>query len=364
MKFVDLRKQYLQYQTEIDTAIAGVIETTSFINGPAVKNLEGELSKFVGGSHSIGCSSGTDALIIAMMALDVKPGDEIIIPAFTFIATGETISFLGAKPVFCDVDPITYNLDPVKIQGKITDKTKGIIPVSLYGQCADFDVINDIAEKNNLWVIEDGAQSFGGEYKERKSCSVTDIATTSFFPAKPLGCFGDGGAVFTSDSSLASKMRMILNHGQEKRYHHKYIGINGRLDSIQAAVLSVKLKHFQKEIESRNKIAGLYSSYLEGIVGLPSVLDHNKSTWAQYTIMVDKRDELREYLASKDIPTAVHYPLPLYSQEAFKYLWENPENFPVSEALSQKVVSLPMHSFLDETEIEMVSLSIKEFYNG
>lgn len=364
MKFVDLKKQYLKYKDEIDFAIKNVIENTAFINGPDVKAFEKELCEFSGSKNAIGCSSGTDALVIPMMALNVKPGDEIIVPAFTFIATAETIAFLGAKPVFADIDPITFNIDPKSIEEKITAKTKGIISVSLYGQCADYDEINKIAKKHNLWVIEDGAQSFGAEYKNKKSGTLTDIGTTSFFPAKPLGCFGDGGAIFTNNFETAEKMRIILNHGQEKRYKHKYIGINGRLDTIQAAVLRVKLKYFKDEITLRNKAANIYTENLKGIVETPEVLKDNLSTFAQYTIRVEKRNELQEFLKSKDIPTAVHYPIPLYRQEAFEYLNENPKNFPVSEKLSREVMSLPMHPFLEEKDILFVCSSIKDFYNG
>ncbi|PID78402.1 MAG: aminotransferase DegT [Deltaproteobacteria bacterium] len=364
MKFVDLKKQYNNYKSEIDDAIKNVIENTAFINGPDVKELEKELAAFSGSSNAIGCSSGTDALVIPMMAFGIKPGDEVIVPAFTFIATAETVSFLGAKPVFADIDPVTFNIDPKEIERKITDKTKGIIPVSLYGQCADFDEINKIAKDHNLWVIEDGAQSFGAEYKNKKSCSLTNVGTTSFFPAKPLGCFGDGGAVFTDDNELASKMRMILNHGQEKRYRHKYIGINGRLDTIQAAVVRVKLKYFSDEIKLRNKAAQTYSTNLSDIAEIPEILAHNRSTWAQYTIRVKKRDELQDFLKTKNIPTAVHYPVPLYRQEAFGNLKESPDNFPVSEKLSNEVMSLPMHPFLEKDDILYICSAVKEFYNG
>jgi UDP-2-acetamido-2-deoxy-ribo-hexuluronate aminotransferase len=257
---------------------------------------------------------------------------------------------------------VTFNLDPEKIEEKITSKTKGIIVVSLYGQCADFDRINDIADKHGLWVIEDGAQSFGAEYKGKKSCALTKIATTSFFPAKPLGCYGDGGAIFTTDPAIAEKLRMIRNHGQEKRYYHKMIGFNGRMDTLQAAILRVKLKHFPKEIIERNKVANDYTQALKGIVDTPVVLDGNLSVWAQYTIRVDKRDLLRESLTKYDIPTAVHYPMPLPKQEAFKYLKQGTD-FPVSNILSEKVMSLPMHPFLSTDEINYIAQKIKESLN-
>ena len=294
--------------------------------------------------------------------MDVNPGDEVICPAFTFIATGTMISVLGAKPVFVDVDPVTFNLDPDKIEEKITNKTKGIIPVSLYGQCADFDRINAIAEKHGLWVLEDGAQSFGAEYKGKRSCSLTKMATTSFFPAKPLGCYGDGGAIFTSDNELAEKLKMIRNHGQEKRYLHKMIGYNGRIDTLQAAILLVKLKYFPTEIKERNRIAESYTNKLKGYVDTPVVLPGNMSVWAQYTIRVKDRDALRKKLSEYDIPTAVHYPMPLPKQEAFKYLRQGTD-FPVSNKLSDTVMSLPMHPFLTEEEITFICDKIKEAVN-
>ncbi|MCG8571822.1 MAG: DegT/DnrJ/EryC1/StrS family aminotransferase [Spirochaetes bacterium] len=364
MKFCDLNKQYNLYQEEIDAAIKKVIANTAFINGPEIKELETQLANYTGVQHALGCASGTDALLIPLIALDIQPGDEIIVPAFTFFATAEIIAHYRAKPVFVDVDPVTFNLDPNKIHKKITSKTKGIIAVSLYGQCAEFDQINEIANQNGLWVIEDGAQSFGAEYKSRKSCSLTKIATTSFFPAKPLGCYGDGGAIFTSDHHIAEKMRIILNHGQEARYKHKFIGINGRLDTMQAAILIVKLKHFTEELKLRNRVAENYTSKLKKIVNTPVVLNHHHSTWAQYTIQVDQRDQLAQYLRENEIPTAIHYPIPLYRQEAFGYLNEDSQEFPVSEELSQKVLSLPMHPFLAEQEITNICNVIKEFYHG
>lgn len=363
MKFCDLKKQYNDYKPEIDAAIASVIDRTAFINGPDIKELESELAKFAGVKHAVACSSGSDALSLALLAMDVKPGDEVLCPAFTFIATGTMVAFLGAKPVFVDVDPVTFNIDPEKIEEKITDKTKGIIAVSLYGQCPDFDKINKIATKYGLWVMEDGAQSFGAKSGDHRSCSMTTIATTSFFPAKPLGCYGDGGAIFTNDDEVAEKLRMIRNHGQEKRYHHKMLGVNARMDTLQAAIIRVKLKHFSAEIPERNRVADSYSKALEGIVDTPRVVAGNLSVWAQYTIRLENRDELREYLAKYNIPTAVHYPMPLPKQEAFEYLKQGTD-FPVSNKLSEMVVSLPMHPFLTQEEITFVTDKIKEFING
>ncbi|MDD4961634.1 MAG: DegT/DnrJ/EryC1/StrS family aminotransferase, partial [Candidatus Marinimicrobia bacterium] len=275
MEFCDLHRQYLQYQAEIDAAIAAVIRDTSFINGPDVTALESELAAFCKADHAIACSSGSDAISLALMALDVQPGDEVLCPAFTFIATGTMISIVGAVPVFVDAEPRTFNIDPEKLEAKIGPRTKGIIAVSLFGQCADFDAIRKVADKHGLWVLEDGAQSFGATYKGKYSCALTGIATTSFFPAKPLGCYGDGGAIFTDNAALAEKLRMLRNHGQEKRYHHKMIGVNARMDTLQAAILRVKLRHFQEEIPERRRVADAYTRALKGIVNTPEVPEYN-----------------------------------------------------------------------------------------
>ncbi len=360
--FCDLKKQLDEYRPEMESAISQVVESTSFINGPTVKTLAEELSSFSGVKHSIPCASGTDALLLALMTLDVQPGDEIIVPAFTFIASGSMVSFYKAVPVFVDVDPVTFNINPEEIKKKITSKTVGIIPVSLYGQCAQMDEINKIAAENNIWVIEDAAQSFGADYKDKKSCNLSTLATTSFFPAKPLGCYGDGGAVFTNDDTLAGKVRLYANHGQAKRYYHSEIGINGRMDSIQAAVVSTKLKHFENEIAARNNVAAMYTERLKDIVETPEVLSFNRSTWAQYTIRSEKRDLIREKLSEKDIPSAIHYPMPLPRQEAFSYLKQN-DSFPVSDMLSEQVMSLPMHPFITIEEIDFICNSIKEALN-
>jgi UDP-2-acetamido-2-deoxy-ribo-hexuluronate aminotransferase len=363
MEFCDLHRQYLEYRTEIDEAIAAVIRDTAFINGPDVAQLEHELSAFCGSPNAIACSSGSDAILLALMALDIRPGDEILCPAFTFIATGTMISLAGAIPVFVDVDPITFNMDPEKIETKITLKTKGIIAVSLFGQCPDFDTLNAIAERHGLWVMEDAAQSFGATYKGKYSCTLTRIATTSFFPAKPLGCYGDGGAIFTHDETLAENLRMLRNHGQEKRYYHKLIGMNGRMDTLQAAILRVKLKHFHMEIAERRRVADLYTRLLKDHVETPEVPACNASVWAQYTIRVGNRDVLRERLGQAGIPTAVHYPMPLPAQEAFRHLAQG-NDFPVSNRLAETVMSLPMHPYLTEDEIAFVVNKIKEALNG
>ncbi len=359
MKFADLGAQFQAYEEEIRLEMDKVLSSSLFINGPQVEELEDALSTYSGAKHSIACSSGTDALLLGLMAKDVQPGDEIIVPAFTFIATASMVAFYKAIPVFVDVDPVTFNINPLKIEQAITAKTKGIIAVSLYGQCPDMDRINAIASAHNLWVMEDAAQSFGAGYKGRMSCTLSEIATTSFFPAKPLGCYGDGGAVFTENDEIAAKLKVLRNHGQVKRYHHQVIGINGRMDTIQAAVLKVKLAHFNDEVSLRNQAAERYSSMLKDIAEMPVIAKENTSTWAQYTVRVSRRDEVRQKLADKGIPTAVHYPVPLCRQEAFAYLGDASE-YPVSEALADSVLSLPMHAFITEEEQVRVVNSLKE----
>ncbi len=361
MNFIDLKTQYKQLKTEIDNNINAVLEHGQYILGPEVGQLERELAGFTGAQNCLGVSSGTDALLIAMMALGVRPGDEVITTPFTFIATGETIALLGATPVFVDIDPRTYNIDPALIEAAITPKTKAIIPVSLYGQCCDFDKINTIAAKHNIPVIEDGAQSFGATYKGRKSCALTTIGCTSFFPSKPLGAYGDGGACFTDDDDLALKMRQISVHGQDRRYHHPFIGVNGRLDTIQAAVLLVKLKYFQDEVEKRAEIGARYSEMLRcSEVTTPYIEADNTSVYAQYTILVDDRDAVAAALKTKGIPTAVHYPVPLNRQPAMN---QADKVFPVSEDIARRVISLPMHPWLgkkDQDEIvDAVLTSVK-----
>ena len=358
MQFCDLNRQYKAYQTEIDEAIHHVIEQSSFINGKAIVELEEQLAAFVGVNHAIACSSGTDALLLAMMVKDVQLGDEIICPAFSFFASASMISILKAKPVFVDVSPVDFNIDPSKIEEKITSKTKGIIAVSLFGQCADFDTINTIANKHGLWVIEDGAQSFGAMYNGKRSCSLTELATSSFFPAKPLGCYGDGGAIFTDDPLLAAKLKMLRGHGQSKRYVHDMIGINGRMDTIQAAILQVKLKHFKEEIINRKAAAKLYSELLGEYVLLPEVVEGRDSVWAQFTIGVEDRDELKAKLQQKGIPTAVYYPLIIPKQLAYEDMPTHSEKFEVAELLSKTVLSLPIHGLIWKEEIELVAETI------
>jgi UDP-2-acetamido-2-deoxy-ribo-hexuluronate aminotransferase len=360
MQFCDLNKQYEAYKPEIDEAIQSVISSSAFINGKEIELLENELAEYTGTKHAIAVSSGTDALLLALMAYDIKPGDEVICPAFSFFATASMVSLLRARPVFVDVSPVDFNIDIDKISAAITPKTKGIISVSLFGQCADYDALNDLAAKYGIWVIEDGAQSFGATYKGKKSCSLTEIATTSFFPAKPLGCYGDGGAVFTQSDQVAALLRQLRGHGQAARYYHERVGINGRIDTIQAAILRVKLKYFDQEIKARQLASELYSQKLHGLVMLPVVNDNCTSTWAQFTIAIDDRDAIRKKLEEKGIPTAVHYPLPLPKQLAFSNLPSYNKPFEVSELLSDTVLSLPMHGLITEGEVETVAKAVIE----
>ncbi len=362
MEFVNLKRQYKAYKEEIDSAISNVLENTAFINGPDVSELEKDLADFLGKGRAVICASGTDALFLPLMAKGIKEGDEVLVPSFTFIATASMVKLSGATPVFVDVDSETFNMDVSDAQKKINKNTKGIIPVSLYGQCADMDAINALAKEHGLWVMEDAAQSFGAEYKGRKSCTLTDMATTSFFPAKPLGGYGDGGAIFTSDEDLADKLISIRNHGQAGRYNHTSLGINGRMDTLQAAIVRVKLKHFPEEIRKRNEIAKRYSEKfknLPAVISVPKVQENNLSTWAQYTLRIKNRDEFRNWLSKKDIPSAVHYPIPLNRQPVFASL--NSPACRVSEELADQVVSLPIHPFLTEEEISKIIEAVCEF---
>ena len=344
--FFDIQAQYVAHKSEFNTAIQEVLDSGKFIMGPQVSELESQLQDYTKAKHCITCANGTDALQIAMMAIGVEPGDEVITTPFTFISTAETIALLGAKPVFVDIEEDSYLIDAKLIEEKITEKTKAIIPVSLYGQIADMDAINAIAEKysqkygHKIYVIEDAAQSFGATYKGKKSCNVSDIATTSFFPTKPLGCYGDGGAIFTSDDELANIMKQIRVHGQSKRYHHVRVGVNSRLDTLQAAILQIKLKYFDDEVSKRQAIAESYNQdYKNREVITPKVMPDRTHVYGQYTICVKDRDGFREEMKAQGIPTSVHYPVPLNKQEAFK---DGLASCPVSDKLSEEVVSLPM----------------------
>jgi len=360
--FIDLQAQYRKYQQEIGIAIQSVLDSSQYILGQDVSDLEKELAAFTGASHCIGCSSGTDALLLALMAIGIKPGDEVITTPFTFIATAEMIALLGATPVYADIDEETYNIDATLIEAKITPRTKAIIPVSLYGQPADFDEINQVAARNGLVVIEDAAQSFGAEYKEKKSCNLSDIACTSFFPSKPLGCYGDGGAVFTSDETIAARLRAMMNHGQSERYKHACIGINGRLDTIQAAVLRVKLKYFEQEIRERSIVAERYNRLLAGSdLIIPNILIDRSSVFAQYSVRSTRRGDLIAHLATRGVPTAIHYPIPLYRQEALSDSSCSAQSFPATEAVTREIMSLPMSAFLREEQQDYIVGVIREF---
>ena len=344
MQFIDLAAQQVRIKEQIDTGIQKVLSHGQYILGPEVKQLEEELCDYTGSGFCITCANGTDALQIAQMAVGIGPGDEVIIPGFTYIATAETVALLGATPVYVDIDPITYNLDATKLESAITPRTKAIIPVSLYGQCSDMDEVNRLAVKYDLVVIEDGAQSFGASYKDRKSCNISKIATTSFFPSKPLGCYGDGGAIFTNDAELATILRQIARHGQDRRYHHIRVGVNSRLDTLQAAILLPKLNILDEEIILRNKVAENYKALLTDVgLSAPEVNAVNISAWAQYTIEVDHRDKVQAFLRDEGIPTAVHYPIPLNKQPAV----ENSEvDLNIGNRAATRVMSLPMHPYL------------------
>jgi UDP-2-acetamido-2-deoxy-ribo-hexuluronate aminotransferase len=358
MQFVDLQEQRRRIKDEIDAGIKRVLNHGRFILGPEVADLEQRLADFTGARHCISCANGTDALQIAQMALGIGPGDEVITPGFSYIATAETIAILGAKPIYVDIDARTYNLDPGKLEGAITPRTKAIIPVSLFGQCADFDAINTIAIRHNVPVIEDAAQSFGASYKDGRSCNLSHIACTSFFPSKPLGCYGDGGAVFTNDDGLAEVIRQIARHGQEKRYCHVRLGVNSRLDTIQAAILLEKLRIFNDEINSRNTVAARYDEEFGQAdhIGTPYVEPFNVSVYAQYTLAVDDRDQVQKHLQKSGIPTAVHYPIPLNRQPAVA---DEKASLPVGDRTADRVISLPMHPYLSEQDPDTIVAAVK-----
>ncbi|MGE4534744.1 DegT/DnrJ/EryC1/StrS family aminotransferase [Halomonas sp.] len=358
MQFVDLAAQQARIKDKIDANIQKVLAHGNYILGPEVAELEQKLAEFCGAKHCITVANGTDALQIAQMALGVGHGDEVIVPGFSYIATAETPAVLGAKPVYVDIDPKTYNMDPAKLEAAITPRTKAIIPVSLYGQCAEFDTINAIAEKHGIPVIEDGAQSFGASYKGRKSCNLSTIGCTSFFPSKPLGCYGDGGAIFTNDDELATILRQIARHGQDRRYHHIRVGVNSRLDTLQAAILLSKLEILAEEIELRNQVAERYTELLNeaGISTTPFIEEHNVSAWAQYTVRVESRGDVQEKLKAAGVPTAVHYPIPLNKQPAVA---DTSAELPVGDAVAEVVLSLPMHPYLEPGQLEKVVESVR-----
>jgi len=359
MQFIDLAAQQARIKDKIDANIQKVLAHGKYISGPEVTELEEKLAAYTGAKHCVTCANGTDALQIAQMALGIGPGDEVITPGFTYIATAETVALLRAKPVYVDIDPRTYNLDPTKLEAAITPRTKAIIPVSLYGQCADFDLINAIAAKHGIPVIEDGAQSFGASYKGKKSCNLSTIATTSFFPSKPLGGYGDGGAMFTNDDDLAKVLRQIASHGQERRYHHIRVGVNSRLDTLQAAILLPKLELLDEEIQLRNQVAENYTRLLHesGVDTTPVIEKYNVSAWAQYTIRVKCREAFQQALKEEGIPTAVHYPIPLNKQPAVA---SESAELPVGNEIAEGVISLPIHAYIKaEDQITLVKAVIR-----
>ncbi len=358
--FIDLAAQQDRLRPQIETAIARVLAHGQYILGPEVAELEEALAKYTGVAHCITVANGTDALQIALMAVGVGPGDEVITPSFTYIATAEATAIVGAKVVYVDIDPVTYNIDPALLEAAITPRTKAILPVSLYGQCAEFDAINAIAERYAIPVIEDAAQSFGATYRKRRSCNLSTIACTSFFPSKPLGCYGDGGAVFTNDPELARIIRQIARHGQERRYYHVRVGINSRLDTLQAAILLPKLAILDDEIAARQRIAERYAAKLAHCE-TPVIAAGSTSAWAQYTIRVPQREALISKLIEAGIPTAIHYPLPLNQQPAVLDLTAH---LPQGDLAAKTVLSLPMHAYLSECDQQTVIDAVNAASDG
>jgi dTDP-4-amino-4,6-dideoxygalactose transaminase len=373
IQMVDLVSQYEHIQEEIDAAMLNVVRSAAYIRGAELSAFEEELASYLSVKHVISCGNGTDALQIALMALGLKPGDEIITTSFTFIATVEVISLLGLTPVMVDVEPGTFNIDPSKIEEAITEKTKVILPVHLYGQCADLDKIMDIAERHNLYVIEDTAQAISADYtfpdgSTKKAGTIGDIGCTSFFPSKNLGCFGDGGAMFTNDDDLASQMRMIANHGMKVRYYHEVIGVNSRLDNLQAAVLRIKLRRLDDYREARNAVATHYDAAFDGVSQLETPERNPNSTHAfhQYTLKCKgiERNALRDYLAEHEIPSMIYYPVPLHQQKAFEVTGMEQKSLTVTEELSEQVISLPIHTEMDDEQLDRITTCVLDFINS
>ena len=367
----DLHSQYFRIKPEIDAAIQAVLDSTAFIQGPQVEQFADSLAAYTGSKSVIPCANGTDALQIAMMALELKPGDEVILPVHTYVATAEVIALLGLTPVFIDVDEDSFNLDVKQLENKITSKTKAIVPVHLYGQCADMEAILKIATKHNLFVIEDVAQALGAVYtfpdgRRMHAGTMGTIGTTSFFPSKNLGCFGDGGAIFVQDTVLAEKIKTIANHGQRIKYYHDVIGVNSRLDTMQAAILNVKLNYLNEYERKRNEAASYYDKALAQIpqVKTPGRSKNSTHVFHQYTLRVERRDDLKKYLETKGIPTMIYYPVPLHFQKAYQRPAFGEGSFLVTEKLSKTVISLPIHTEMKMDEQEFICTTIKNFYNG
>lgn len=364
MDFIDLKEQYRRYRANIDARMRRVLEHGQYILGPEVGELEEALARYVGVRHALTVASGTDSLEIALRALDIGPGHEVITVPFTWISTAEAIGLVGASPVFVDVDPDTYNIAVDQIAAAITPRTKALLPVSLFGQMPDYDRINDLAAAHGLAVIEDGAQSFGATQRRRRSCGVTTVGSTSFFPAKPLGCYGEGGALFTDDDALAERMRAIRTHGGLQRHHHPLLGMNGRFDTLQAAVLLAKLPHLDAELEARARLGARYSELLREVCTVPGVVPGNTHVYAQYTVRVPDRDRVAARLKEAGIPTAVYYPKCLHEQPVFAGLGCRAGDFPVAEKASKEVLSLPMHPFLTGPDQERVAAALREAVKG
>ncbi|MDF2691354.1 MAG: UDP-2-acetamido-2-deoxy-3-oxo-D-glucuronate aminotransferase [Gammaproteobacteria bacterium] len=361
INFIDLKEQYHQMQSEMEQAMDEVLNNSQFIMGPAITKLEQTLSQYTGSTHALTCGNGTDALMLALMAIDIQPGDEVITTVYSFFATAEVIALFKAVPVFVDIEQDTYNIDVSKIAARISHKTKAIIPVGLYGQVADMQEINQIAKQHSnklghkIYVIEDACQSFGAEYRQQKSCHLSDIACTSFFPAKPLGCYGDGGAIFTDDAALAKKIDSLRLHGQSTRYYHKYIGMNARFDNLQAAILNVKMQTFADEVRARLKLGHRYNELLKGSdIVIPMIKSDRVSVYAQYSIRVKNRDAVVKYLNEHKVPTAIHYPMPLHLQECFKEMGFKAGDYPVAEQVANEILSLPMSPFLTEAQQDYI----------
>ena len=370
---VDLGRQLKPIKAEIDSAIQSVLEATNFIHGAPVREFEKNLKGWLGAKYVISCANGTDALQLALMALELKQGDEVIIPTFNYVATAEVIALLGISPVFVDVDSQTFNIDIEAASRLVTSRTKAIVPVHLYGQCANMEEIMEFSESHNLYVVEDTAQAIGAEVKfsdgsSRKAGTIGHIGTTSFFPSKNLGCFGDGGAIFTNDDSLAARLQMIANHGQRVKYYHDVVGVNSRLDTIQAVILDVKLKNLNSYCESRQKAATFYDSALNNVeqITIPFRSSFSTHVFHQYTIKIDEyysRDELKSYLAEQGIPSMIYYPLPLHEQKAYTEFMPEEIDYPISTSLCNSVLSLPMHTHLKIEEQEFIVRHIKSFFS-
>ncbi|HPE79378.1 MAG TPA: DegT/DnrJ/EryC1/StrS family aminotransferase [Gammaproteobacteria bacterium] len=360
MQFIDLKSQQARIRDSIDRRLAALLDHGQYILGPEVTEMEQSLAAYVGVAHCVSAASGTDALLLALMALDIGPGDEVITSPFSFIATAEVIALVGATPVFVDVDPVSYNLDPGRLEAAIGDRTRAIMPVSLFGLCADMDAINAIAARHRVPVIEDAAQSFGATYHDRRSCGLSLIGCTSFFPAKPLGCYGDGGACFTNDTDIALRLKELRNHGQDRQYHHPRIGINGRMDGMQAAVILAKMEIFDDEVAARARIGARYSELLQDSACVtPAIADGYTSVYAQYTLQVDNRDAVRKALQDAGIPSAVYYPITLDQQPALAGRSRISGDLGVAHALQEKVMSLPMHPYLDDATQDQVAAALR-----